>query len=101
MLEVEGMSISKEQVRHTAEAARLNLTDDETSYFAEQLSEMIRFAEKLHEIDAGDVQPTSHVLSSQNVLRDDDVRPSPPREKVLSNAPDAEDGQVKVPSVFE
>lgn len=95
------MSISKEQVRHVAELARLAVTEEETETFSEQLSNILNFAEKLNELDTEHVEPTSHVLPIQNVLREDEVRPSWPREKALSNAPDTEEGQVKVPAVFE
>lgn len=95
------MSISKEQVQHVAELARLSLTEEETETFSQQLSEILNFAEKLNELDTEHVEPTSHVLPIQNVLRDDDERPSWPRDKVLSNAPDTQDGQVRVPVVFE
>lgn len=95
------MSISKEQVSYVAELARLNLTEEETEQFSEQLSRVLDFAHKLNELDTEHVEPTSHVLPIQNVLRADEVRPSWPREKALANAPASEDGQVKVPAIFD
>lgn len=95
------VSISKEEVRHVAELARLSLTEEETETFSLQLSDILDFAGKLNELDTEEVEPTSHVLPIQNVLREDEVRPSWPREKVLSNAPDVEAGQFKVPAILE
>ncbi|WP_390622048.1 Asp-tRNA(Asn)/Glu-tRNA(Gln) amidotransferase subunit GatC [Numidum massiliense] len=95
------MSISKEEVRRVAELARLTLSDAECAQFQEQLNEILHFAEKLNEVDTEGVPPTTHVLALKNALREDEVKPSLPRETALANAPDAQDGQFKVPSVFE
>ncbi|MFD2706873.1 Asp-tRNA(Asn)/Glu-tRNA(Gln) amidotransferase subunit GatC [Salibacterium lacus] len=93
--------ISKDQVRHVAHLARLSITDEEVDTFTEQLDNIIEFAEQLNELDTDDVEPTTHVLDIHNVLRKDEKRPSLDREEALKNAPDQEDGQVKVPSVLE
>ncbi|SFM11233.1 Asp-tRNA(Asn)/Glu-tRNA(Gln) amidotransferase subunit GatC [Salibacterium qingdaonense] len=93
--------ISKDQVRHVAHLARLSVTEEEVDTFTEQLDDIIEFAEQLNELDTDDVEPTTHVLDIHNVLRKDEKRPSLDREEALKNAPDQEDGQVKVPSVLE
>lgn len=95
------MSLSTEKVKHVAELARLSLTEQETETFSQQLSDILDFAEKLNELDTEHVEPTRHVLPIQNVMREDEERPSWSREKVLSNAPDTQDGQFRVPAVFE
>lgn len=95
------MRISKEQVRQVAEVARLLITEDEAETLSEQLSETLEFVEKLHELDTEHVEPTSRVVSIQNVLRKDEVRPSSPRDQVLANAAQTEDGLFKVPAIFE
>ncbi|MDQ0300484.1 aspartyl-tRNA(Asn)/glutamyl-tRNA(Gln) amidotransferase subunit C [Salibacterium salarium] len=93
--------ISKDQVRHVAHLARLSVTEDEVDTFTEQLDAIIGFAEQLNELDTENVEATTHVLDIHNVLREDEERPSLTREEALKNAPDQEDGQVKVPSVLE
>lgn len=95
------MSISKEQVHKVAHLARLKLSESEAEQFAQQLSQILSFAEKLNELDTDHVEPTSHVLRLSNVLRDDQVIPSITREKALQNAPEQQDGMFKVPAVFE
>jgi aspartyl-tRNA(Asn)/glutamyl-tRNA(Gln) amidotransferase subunit C len=95
------MSISKQQVQHVAALSRLKLTEEEIEQFTNQLNAILKFAEKLNELDTENVEPTSHVLPMSNVLRDDEVRPSLPREKALQNAPDQKDGLFRVPAVFE
>ncbi|MFB4165463.1 Asp-tRNA(Asn)/Glu-tRNA(Gln) amidotransferase subunit GatC [Alteribacillus sp. JSM 102045] len=93
--------ITKDQVKHVAHLARLSVSEEEVNTFTEQLDAIIGFAEQLNELDTDGVEPTTHVLDIHNVLREDEQRPSLDREEVLKNAPDHEEGQVKVPSVLE
>ncbi|MFD0960534.1 Asp-tRNA(Asn)/Glu-tRNA(Gln) amidotransferase subunit GatC [Paenibacillus chungangensis] len=95
------MSITLKDVEHVANLARLELSDAEKEQFTGQLNAILKYAEKLNELDTDNVEPTSHVLNVTNVMREDVVKPSLPIEKVLQNAPDEEDGQIKVPAVLE
>lgn len=95
------MTISKEQVEKVATLARLTLKPAEVETFTQQLNSILDFAGKLNELDTTHVEPTSHVLPMANVMREDEVKSSLPREKALSNAPEQQDGMFKVPAVFE
>jgi aspartyl-tRNA(Asn)/glutamyl-tRNA(Gln) amidotransferase subunit C len=95
------MSITVKDVEHVANLARLDLSAEEKEQFTGQLNAILKYAEKLNELDTTGVEATSHVLPLANVMREDDVRPSWPIEQVLKNAPDEEDGQFKVPAVLE
>jgi len=95
------MSITIKDVEHVANLARLDLSDAEKEQFAGQLNAILKYAEKLNELDTDGIEPTSHVLPLANVMREDEVKPSWPIEKVLRNAPEEEDGQFKVPAVLE
>jgi aspartyl-tRNA(Asn)/glutamyl-tRNA(Gln) amidotransferase subunit C len=95
------MSITRKDVEHVANLARLELSDAEKEQFEEQLNAILKYAEKLNGLNTDGIEPTSHVLPLANVMRDDAVKPSWPIEKVLLNAPEEEDGQFKVPPVLE
>jgi len=95
------MSINISDVEHVAKLARLDLSEEEKEMFTAQLSAILKYAEKLNELDTDHVEPTTHVLHVSNVMREDEVKESLPIEKVLRNAPDDEDGQFKVPAVLE
>lgn len=95
------MSINRKDVEHVAELARLELNDEEKAKFTLQLNSILQFAEKLNELDTDGVEPTTHVQPLSNVMREDEARPSIPREKALRNAPEQQDGQFKVPAVLE
>lgn len=95
------MSISIKDVEHVANLARLELSDSEKEQFTGQLNAILKYAEKLNELDTDHVMPTSHAFEISNVTREDIEKPSLPIEKVLLNAPDDEDDQIKVPAVLE
>ncbi|ACS99768.1 MULTISPECIES: Asp-tRNA(Asn)/Glu-tRNA(Gln) amidotransferase subunit GatC [Paenibacillus] len=95
------MSITIKDVEHVANLARLELSNEEKEQFTGQLNAILKYAEKLDSLDTDNVEPTSHVLPITNVMREDITRESLPIEKVLLNAPDEEDGQIKVPAVLE
>ncbi|GLI05997.1 MULTISPECIES: Asp-tRNA(Asn)/Glu-tRNA(Gln) amidotransferase subunit GatC [Paenibacillus] len=95
------MSITVKDVEHVAALARLELSDREKEQFTEQLNAILKYAGQLEQLNTDDVEPTSHAMPLVNVMREDEVRPSLPIEKVLLNAPDEEDGQIKVPAVLE
>jgi aspartyl-tRNA(Asn)/glutamyl-tRNA(Gln) amidotransferase subunit C len=92
--------ISKEQVKHVANLARLAITEEETEKFTKQLDAIISFAEQLNELNTENVEPTYHVLDMKNVLREDKAQKGLPLEEVLRNAPLHQDGQIKVPSIM-
>jgi aspartyl-tRNA(Asn)/glutamyl-tRNA(Gln) amidotransferase subunit C len=90
--------IDREQVLHVAKLARLRLEPDEVERMSGELSKILEHIERLNELDLDDVEPTSHVVELENVLRPDEPRPSLPRERALEQAPDAADDGFRVPS---
>jgi len=90
--------IERAQVLHVARLARLRLTEEEVERMARELSSVLDHIEKISELDLEGVEPTSHVVELENVLRDDVPRPSLPREKALEQAPDSDGGGFRVPS---
>ena len=90
--------IDRDQVLHVAKLARLKLTDQEVEKMASELSGILEHVEHINELELDDVEPTSHVVAVENVLRPDEPRPSWPREDVLERAPDPAGGAFRVPS---
>jgi aspartyl-tRNA(Asn)/glutamyl-tRNA(Gln) amidotransferase subunit C len=95
------MSISLEEVKYIANLARLQLDEAEENSFREQLSAILDYAARLQDLDTTGIPPTASVLNSHNVLRDDEPRPGLTTEEVFHNAPEAENGQFRVPLVLE
>lgn len=90
--------IGREQVLHVAKLARLRIGDDEIEKMESELSGILDHIEKINELDLDGVEPTSHVVTLENVLRPDEPRPSWPRDTMLEVAPDAGDGGFRVPT---
>jgi aspartyl-tRNA(Asn)/glutamyl-tRNA(Gln) amidotransferase subunit C len=90
--------IDREQVLHVARLARLRLSEAEVEQMAGELSGILEHVDRIRELDLDDVEPTSHVVDLENVLRPDEPRPSWPRDVVLEQAPDPADGAFRVPS---
>jgi aspartyl-tRNA(Asn)/glutamyl-tRNA(Gln) amidotransferase subunit C len=90
--------IDRDQVLHVARLARLELSDDEVTRMAEELSDVLGHIEKIRELDLDGVPPTSHVVDAASPLRPDEPEPSLPRESVLASAPEPVDGGFGVPS---
>ncbi|GIV82668.1 MAG: aspartyl/glutamyl-tRNA(Asn/Gln) amidotransferase subunit C [Anaerolineae bacterium] len=95
------MHLTIDDVRHVADLARLHLTDEEVRLYAQQLSAILDYAERLQEVDTSDVPPTPYVLPLQNVMAEDAPQPSLPNEVALANAPDKANGFFRVRAVFE
>lgn len=95
------MAVTIKDVEHIAQLAKLNFTEDEKVRFTEQFNEILSFMEKLNELDTTNVEPLSHVIELQNVLREDTVKPSLPTEEALKNAPAKTDRFFKVPKVID
>jgi aspartyl-tRNA(Asn)/glutamyl-tRNA(Gln) amidotransferase subunit C len=90
--------IDREQVLHVARLARLELSDSDIERMSAELSTILEHIERIGELDLAEVDPTTHVVELENVLRSDEPRPSWPRERVLEQAPDPSEGAFRVPS---
>ena len=93
------MTISREDVEYVAALARLELTEQETQEYTEQLNSILGYAAMLERLDTDGVVPTAHAVPLHNVLREDQVGTSINNEKALSNAPDGEEGFFRVPRI--
>ncbi|MEA2348556.1 MAG: aspartyl-tRNA(Asn)/glutamyl-tRNA(Gln) amidotransferase subunit [Thermoleophilaceae bacterium] len=90
--------IDREQVLYVARLARLRISEDEVSRMTEELSTVLDHIARISSLDLDGVEPTSHVVNVENVLRPDKPEPSLAPEQALENAPNAVDGGFGVPS---
>jgi aspartyl-tRNA(Asn)/glutamyl-tRNA(Gln) amidotransferase subunit C len=88
-------------IDHLARLARLALTKEEETLYGDQLGNILQYMETLNGLDTGGIEPTSHVISISNVMRDDAAQPSLDREGALGNAPDRTDAFYRVPKIIE
>jgi aspartyl-tRNA(Asn)/glutamyl-tRNA(Gln) amidotransferase subunit C len=90
--------IERDQVLHVARLARLSLSEEEVETMVGELSGILEHVDRIGNLDLEGVEPTSHVVALENVLRPDEPRPSLPPEVALSTAPEPQDGAFRVPS---
>lgn len=94
------MAVTRKEVEHIAELARLELTESELEEYTSQLNKILEYVEKLNKLNTENVKPLSHPIEGENVFRDDVVKPSIDREEALKNAPSKDDEFFKVPKVI-
>jgi aspartyl-tRNA(Asn)/glutamyl-tRNA(Gln) amidotransferase subunit C len=94
------MKVEREEVEHVALLARLKLSAEEEKLFTSQLNAILDYMEKLNELDTSAMEPTFHVVSHCNTMRQDEVKASLPQEASLENAPDKAEGCFRVPKII-
>ena len=95
------MALSREQVEHIADLAKLGLSEEETELFREQLSAILEYATILASLDTDAIPPTATVLPLSNVTRADAPGPSLSQADALANAPSATEGYFQVKAILE
>lgn len=93
-------TLTRHEVAHLANLARLAVTEAELDLFAGQLDVILGAVARIGDVAAADIPPTSHAVPLTNVLRPDEVRPSLPRDEVLAAAPSVEDYRFRVPRIL-
>ena len=88
-------------VGYVAKLARLNLTDEETRLFQKQLGDVLKYAEKLKEVDVSHVEASAHAIPVFNVFREDEPSDWFTAEEALSNAPQKANSLFIVTKVVE
>jgi aspartyl-tRNA(Asn)/glutamyl-tRNA(Gln) amidotransferase subunit C len=93
------VTLSRDDVVHVARLARLALSDDEVDIFTAQLRTVLGHAADVAALDLTHLEPSSHPIALQNVLRPDVEQPCLDREEVLAQAPAVEDHRFRVPRI--
>jgi len=93
------LKISKQEVLHVADLARLDLDEELIDRFAGQIGEILEYVDTLNKIDTKGITPTSHAIFLSNAFRDDQERQHLDTDVALANAPEKEDGDFIVPKV--
>jgi aspartyl-tRNA(Asn)/glutamyl-tRNA(Gln) amidotransferase subunit C len=92
--------ITRQEVRHVALLARLELSEAEEERMTGQMNSILEYMDKLNELETKDVEPTTHAIQLQNVLRPDLVQSSLDRKDSLANAPGTDGVNFVVPRVI-
>jgi aspartyl-tRNA(Asn)/glutamyl-tRNA(Gln) amidotransferase subunit C len=92
--------ITREEVAHLADLARIDLSDAELDHLAPQLAVILDSIKSISEVAADDIPPTSHPMPLTNVFREDAERPGLSAEEALAMAPQVEEQRFAVPRIL-
>ncbi|MDQ6522264.1 Asp-tRNA(Asn)/Glu-tRNA(Gln) amidotransferase subunit GatC [Nocardioides sp. LHD-245] len=92
--------LTRDEVAHLADLARIDLDDAELDHLAPQLNVILESVASISGVAGDDVPPTSHPIPLTNVFRDDVVVPGLTAEQALSGAPEAEEQRFRVPRIL-
>jgi aspartyl-tRNA(Asn)/glutamyl-tRNA(Gln) amidotransferase subunit C len=92
--------ISRADVAHLADLARISLSDEELDHLATELPAILEHVRVVQEAAGDDVMPMSHPLPVSNVFRADEVRDSLTSEDALAGAPASEQQRFLVPKIL-
>ena len=94
------MKVSKEELLHITNLARLNLKDEEIEDYLKNLEDILDFAKVVDEAPTADLDETTGMNNNYNVFREDEVKTFEDREALLNNAPEKEKDMFKIPKVI-
>lgn len=94
------MQITREDVLHVAELARLRLDETEVDTYVRQITDILAYVDQLNEVDTTGVPPTSHAIRLTNAFREDRPGTHLETDRAVANAPAAEDGLFCVPKII-
>ncbi|MCF7886269.1 MAG: Asp-tRNA(Asn)/Glu-tRNA(Gln) amidotransferase subunit GatC [Candidatus Marinimicrobia bacterium] len=95
------MAIDESNVKKIAKLAKIKLSPDEVSSYANQFEKILQYVDKLEELDTEEIEPLSHVHDLTNVLRKDEAESIDNRKQFLENAPGKKGPYFQVPRVIE
>lgn len=95
------MSVTKNEVEHIAKLAKLKFNDDEIDEYTTQLNQILKYVDKLNELDTENVKPLSHPIVGENVFREDVLKDSISTEYALKNTLNKTAEYFKVPKVIK
>ncbi len=93
------MKITRDEILHVADLARLEIDEASVEKFAGQIGQILEYVDQLRQVDTAGLKPTSHAIELTNAFREDVARGHLERAEALANAPLQEDGSFVVPKV--
>lgn len=94
-------NITKKDVEHVATLAKLKFNDEQLEKFTDQIEDIIDLVDTLNEVDTTNVEPTFNVTDQLNRMREDVAARSNDKEALLANAPETENGFIRVPAILD
>jgi len=95
------MSIDKDTVKHIAKLARISLDEKKINSLSKDLSSIMKFVEKLNELNTDKISPLTSIINASLRTRKDEIKDGKIRDQILKNSPDENEEFFVVPKVVE
>ena len=95
------MSIDKDTVKHIAKLARISLDEKKVNSLSKDLSSIMKFIEKLNELNTDKTSPLTSIINASLRTREDEVKDGKIRDQILKNSPEKNEEFFVVPKVIE
>jgi len=95
------MSIDKDTVKHISKLARISLDEKKINNLSRDLSSIMKFIEKLSELNTDKVTPLTSIINASLKSRVDEVKDEKIRDQILKNTPEKNEEFFVVPKVVE
>jgi aspartyl-tRNA(Asn)/glutamyl-tRNA(Gln) amidotransferase subunit C len=93
--------LTTDEVQYVAKLSRLIMTDDEAKEMTRTLNDILMYMDKLGELDTSGVEPMTHAIPNENVMRQDELKTFKDTKEILKNAPDSKGTFFRVPKVID
>lgn len=93
------MKITKEIIENLSDLARVKIDEKDIEHIANDIDKILRYMDKLSELDTSQIEPTEYLNLSSNVLREDEVKESYDREKLLACVTERNEEYIIVPGL--
>ena len=95
------MTVSKEELLHIANLARLEIGEDEIDNYLKNLEDILNFANVVNDVPVEDLKITIGANEAKNVFRKDEIKVFEDNEALLANAPEKDRNMFKIPKVIQ
>ena len=95
------MSIDKDTVKHISKLARISLDEKKINSLSKDLSSIMKFIEKLNELNTDKTNPLTSIINASLRTREDEIKEGKIRDQILKNSPDKNEEFFVVPKMVE
>ena len=95
------MLIDKDTVKHISKLARISLDEKKINSLSKDLSSIMKFIEKLNELNTDKTAPLTSIINASLKSREDEIKDGKIRDQILKNSPEKNEEFFVVPKVVD
>ena len=94
-------NITVNEVKHIAKLSKLNISDDQLDYYADEMNKILEYFKIISKVDTSNIEPLTHITENENITREDVTDKSIDNKEVIKNSPDSFGQYIKVPKILD